>query len=459
MHPARHEEYASPFSARYTSPEMSYLFSAQYKISTFRKLWVALAKAQKKLGLPITQTQIDQLAQKVDQIDFEAAHRYEKQFRHDVMAHIHAFGDQCPQAKAILHLGATSSYVTDNTDLIQLKQALQLILGKLAHILKLLSSFAEREADAPCLAYTHFQPAQPTTIGKRGCLWLQDFLLDAQEIQRQIEILPFLGAKGATGTQASFLSLFEGNAAKVQELETLIAHEFSFTKVLPISGQTYTRKLDLNVLNLLESFAASAHKMGTDIRLLAHEGELLESLTESQVGSSAMPYKRNPIYAERICGLARFVISLAQNPAYTAATQWLERSLDDSSNRRLCIAESFLGADAILNLLAHLITHLQVDRSLALSHLEKQIPHLAMETLLMQAVKQGKDRQEVHEKLRKLSHKPIQEIAQELHLNPKEFTPHSLTGRAADQVHHFVREVHSFLSKQNSSISIPPIDL
>lgn len=460
MHSARHEEYTSPFSARYTSPEMSRLFSAQFKISTFRRLWTALAKAEKKLGLPITPKQIAELEAHIDDIDFDSALAYEKRFRHDVMAHIHAYGDQCPDAKAIIHLGATSSYVADNTDLIQLKEALQLLFLKLIHVLRLLSSLAEKEASSPCLAYTHFQPAQPTTIGKRACLWLQDLLLDAHELERHITTLPFLGAKGATGTQASFLSLFDNNAAKVKELETLIAASFGFTHILPIAGQTYTRKLDLNILNTLSSFAASAHKMATDIRLLAHTGELSESPTETQVGSSAMPYKRNPIYSERICGLARFTISLAQNPAYTAATQWLERSLDDSSNRRLAIPESFLSADAILNLLSHLLSHLTVNQPLALSHLEAQIPHLAMETLLMLATKKGGDRQAIHETLRKLSGKPIATIAKELHLDPKEFTPHSLIGRAPDQVHDFLKtHVHPFLSKHKQTASIPPIEM
>ncbi len=351
--------------------------------------------------------------------------------------------------------------MTDNTDLIQLRSALQLLLNKLLAILRLLSLFAKTEAASPCLAYTHYQPAQPTTIGKRASLWLQDLLLDAHEIERQISLIPFLGAKGATGTQASFLTLFNGDANKVKELEKLIAHDFGFTKILPIAGQTYTRKIDLQVLNTLESFAATTHKMATDIRLLAHDGELSESPTDTQVGSSAMPYKKNPIYSERICGLARFVISLAQNPAYTAATQWLERSLDDSSNRRLTIPESFLGTDAILNLLFHLLSHLSVDRKKALSHLEAQIPHLAMENILMEAVKQGADRQETHEKLRILAGKSIQEIAKELKLNPKEFSPENLIGRAPDQVREFLKnDVEPFLERhKNNQVSIPPVEV
>lgn len=468
------KEYQSPFSARYISPEMSYLFSAQYKITTFRRLWVSLAKAQQKLGLPITKQQIAQMEAHVDKIDFAATNEYEKKFRHDVMAHIHAFGDQCPEAKGIIHLGATSSYVADNADLIQLKEALQLLLHKLIHILKLLSAFAEKEASSPCLSFTHYQSAQPTTIGKRACLWLQDFLMDALDWERLIDTLPFLGAKGATGTQASFLALFEGNFSKVEQLEATISKEFGFAKILPIAGQTYTRKLDLNLLNALESFAASAHKMATDIRLLSHDEEIQEAFGDTQVGSSAMPYKRNPIYSERICGIARFVMSLAQNPAYTTATQWLERTLDDSSNRRLSIPESFLGADALLNLLSHLLSNLSVHRDQALHHLQSQIPFLSMENILMLAVKKGANRQSVHEKLRQIaisakkhplsSEALLSQIEKELHLKHDEIKPlldpASLIGAAPHQVHAFLKqEVHPFLSRHKSTVSIPPVEI
>lgn len=456
------KEYESPFSARYISPEISFLFSAQFKFATFRRLWVALAKAQQKLGLPITDPQIAQMEAHVGQIDFAKAHEYEKKFRHDVMAHIHAFGDQCPDAKSIIHLGATSSYVTDNTDLIQMKEALKLLIAKLTQIIKLLASFAEKEAASPCLSYTHYQSAQPTTIGKRACLWLQDFLMDAIEWERHIQTLPFLGAKGATGTQASFLSLFNGDTAKLERLEQTISQEFGFSKVLPIAGQTYTRKLDLNLLNALESFAASAHKMATDIRLLSHEEEIQEGFGKDQVGSSAMPYKRNPIYSERICGIARFVMSLAQNPAYTTATQWFERTLDDSSNRRLSIPESFLGVDAILNLLHHLLTNLSVDRGQALDHLQQELPFLSMENILMLAVKKGASRQTAHEKLRQLAissktqklsmESLIHQIEKSLDLKPEElkgfFKPDALYGAAPQQVHVFIKqEVAPFLAK------------
>ncbi len=472
---ARHEEYVSPFSARYISKEMSHLFSAQYKITTFRRLWIALAKAQQKLGLPITKAQISQMESQIHNIDFAKAEEYEKRFKHDIMAHIHTFGDQCPEAKPIIHLGATSSYVTDNADLIQLKEGLHLLLSKMIHVLRLLSAFAEKESSAPCLSYTHFQSAQPTTIGKRACLWLQDFLIDAQEWERLHHSLPFLGAKGATGTQASYLSLFDNDASKVQQLEGSIAKEFGFSKTLPISGQTYTRKLDLNILNALESFAASAHKMATDIRLLAHENELMESFGENQVGSSAMPYKRNPIYSERICGIARFVISLAQNPVYTTATQWLERSLDDSSNRRLSIPEAFLGADAVLNLLSHLIQNLTVSRETALHHLQQELPNLVTENILMQAVKKGGNRQLLHEKLRKLTHAAQKHadpseflqsaLEAEFHLKRSEitslFNPTALIGRAPQQVHDFLnQEIYPYLNTHKTvSVSIPSVEI
>jgi adenylosuccinate lyase len=461
MGQARHEEYTSPFSARYASPEMSRLFSSHFKISTFRKLWTSLAKAQKKLGLSITQEQITELEENIEKIDFALAHSYEKKFRHDVMAHIHAFGDLCPNAKPIIHLGATSAFVTDNTDLIQLKEALNLLLNKLIYAIDLLATLAKREADTPCLSYTHYQPAQPTTVGKRICLWIQDFLLDANEFERHIQSLPFLGVKGATGTQASFLSLFEGDSNKVKNLEQLLAKDFGFEKTLAISGQTYTRKIDLNILNTLESFAASAHKMATDIRLLAHDGEMTEEFTQTQIGSSAMPYKRNPIYAERICGLSRFVMALSQNPAYTAATQWLERSLDDSSNRRLSIPEAFLGVDAILNLLIHLISNLSIHKEQALSKLQDNLAHLCMEEVLMQAVKNGADRQEVHEHLRKLSHESFPKILSELDLDPDQFATKTLIGRAPEQTEEFLeQEVQSFLSKyRNRSVRPMPIEI
>lgn len=449
--------YTSPFSTRYASPEMSHLFSSEFRIIAYRRLWIALAKAQRKLGLPISSEQIAEMESKINQIDHAQIHFYEKRFRHDVMAHIHAFGDLCPLAKPVLHLGATSCYVTDNADLIQCKAALPILIGKLTRLILSLRNLAKEYRNAPCLGYTHFQPAQPTTIGKRVSLWLQDFLFDIQDLERLEKTLPFLGAKGATGTQASFLTLFESDEKKVVELETLIAQDFGFTHVLPISGQTYTRKIDLNLLNAFASFAASAHKMGTDLRLLAHEGEMVESFDESQIGSSAMPYKRNPIYAERVCALARFVISLAQNPIYTLATQWLERSLDDSANRRLAIPEAFLGMDALLNVLLHLVEHLQPMREIALQKLQVAIPMLSMENILMLAVKKGGDRQALHEKLRRHLHtQSLEEFIAfivndpSFHLSIQEIEPllniSSLIGRAPKQVEEFLKQEASLFS-------------
>lgn len=471
MENTNRKAYSSPFSERYASKEISHLFSPHFKILTFRKLWTSLAKAQKTLGLPISSAQIAQMEASLEEIDFSLAEKYEKKFRHDVMAHIHAFGDVCPEAKPIIHLGATSCYATDNADLIQLKAALEILIQKLLHIIELLAVFAENHASTPALSYTHYQPAQPTTFGKRACLWIQDFLLDAIEWTRLLENLPFLGAKGATGTQSSFLALFEGDSSKVDKLESLIAKDFGFKKILPISGQTYTRKLDLNILNALASFSASAHKMATDIRLLSHDGELVESLDKDQVGSSAMPYKKNPIYSERICGISRFVISLSQNAAYTTATQWLERSLDDSSNRRLSIPESFLGVDAVLNLLTHLITHLSPMPTVASKHIEKELPFLVMENILMEAVKRGGNRQELHEKLRHFSAKKsidflIAEIEKDstFHLKEKDIKSlleiSSLIGRAPEQVHLFLtQEVYPYLKiHKKSNIAIPTIE-
>lgn len=456
--------YVSPFSARYASKEMSYLFSAHHKITLFRKLWIALAQGQKRLGLSISSSQIAQMEKAASHIDLDAIAEYEKRFRHDIMAHIHAFGDLCPDAKPIIHLGGTSTYVTDNGDLIQMKEALSLLHSKLVHFIRLLSSFAKQYAATPCLGYTHFQSAQPTTMGKRAALWLQDFLADAQEWDMRIANLPLLGAKGATGTQSSFLSLFEGNHAKVEKLEAFLAKELGFKRILPLSGQTYSRKIDLNILNALASFAASAHKIATDIRLLAHDGELAESFDKTQVGSSAMPYKKNPIYSERICGIARFVMSLSQNPLYTSATQWLERSLDDSSNKRLAIPEAFLGVDALLNLLIHLASTLKPNVVIMSSRLKEQLPMLAMENILMMAVQKGGDRQKLHEKLRKLSHAlsstkdPLKTLLHEIEKDPdfglslKEIkpllAPTALIGRAPEQVQAFLKnEVSPFLSK------------
>lgn len=392
--------YQSPLSNRYASKEMSYLFSPHFKFLTWRKLWIALAKSQKQLGLPITEKQIHDLENASEKIDLNAAEEYEKKFRHDVMAHIHAFGDLCPNARGIIHLGATSCFVTDNADLIQMREALQILRNKILQVIRQLHCFAQKYADLSCLSYTHFQAAQPTTVGKRACIWLQDLLMDISDTQRDLDELRFLGVKGATGTQASFLSLFEGDHNKVKKLDELVAKEMGFSHVFGISGQTYTRKQDIRILSTLSCFAASAHKFATDLRLLAHLKEIEEPFAEKQIGSSAMPYKRNPMRSERICGLARFLISLQENPLYTEATQWFERSLDDSANRRLYLPQAFLTADAILNLMCNITAGLIVHPKIIEKHLSDELPFLATEHLLMEAVKRGKDRQAVHERLR-----------------------------------------------------------
>lgn len=396
-------QYQSPLSHRYASKEMNELFSPHYKYSTWRKLWVALAEVQKELGLPITNSQIAQLKSHVEDIDFAIADGYEKQVHHDVMAHILAYGDQCPEAKPIIHLGATSCYVTDNTDLIQMREGLGILLPKLKSVIKQLSQFALKHRSLACLGYTHFQPAQLTTVGKRACMWIQDFVIDCEEWQLRSKSIKFLGAKGTTGTQASFLALFDQDHNKVKQLDQKISQKMGFENTLLISGQTYTRKIDVQLLSALASFATSAHKFATDIRLLSHLREVTEPFEEHQVGSSAMPYKQNPVLSERICSLARFLISLNENPLYTAATQWLERSLDDSANRRISLPEAFLAADALLNLLIQVTSHLAVHPKMIEKHIKEEIPFLATENILMAAVKKGKDRQVIHERIRSLS--------------------------------------------------------
>jgi adenylosuccinate lyase len=398
-----HHTYISPLATRYASKEMSALFSDQFKYATWRKLWTALAKAQKHLGLPITELQIKAMEHKIDAIDFEKAALYETQLHHDVMAHIHTFGDACPEARAIIHLGATSCFVTDNTELMQMREALKLLKKKITQTIKQLSEFAKKHADLPTLSFTHYQSAQPTTVGKRACLWIQDLLIDLSEIDHRLSTLRFLGAKGATGTQASFLSLFDGDSKKVDALEQLIAQEMHWDHLFLISGQTYPRKQDTLIFSALSCLAASCHKFATDIRLLSNMKEIEEPFGTHQVGSSAMPYKRNPMRCERICGLSRFLLSLSENPAYTAALQWLERTLDDSSNRRLAIPEVFLCADAILNLMIEVTSGLVVYPNMIARHLEEELPFMASEEILMSAVKKGKDRQHLHARLREHS--------------------------------------------------------
>ncbi|MES2200277.1 MAG: adenylosuccinate lyase [Chlamydiota bacterium] len=392
--------FESPLATRYASKEMLKIFSSEYRYSTWRKLWVALARAQRNLGLPIRADQVLAMEKKIHDIDFKRVAYYEKQLGHDVMAHIHAFGDVCPEAKGVIHLGATSCYITDNTDLYLMKEGLKILKGKLVDTIRHLSVQAESYADLACLSYTHLQTAQPTTVGKRMCGWLQDLLMDLQDLITAQEQLYFFGVKGATGTQASYMALFEENPDKIRQLEEMIAEEMGFTKILPISGQTYTRKQDIRIVNCLCSLAVSAHKFGTDIRLLAHMKEMEEPFGEKQIGSSAMPYKRNPNRSERMCGLARFLISLQANPIYTAATQWLERSLDDSSNRRLSLPEAFLTADSIINLYHFISSNLVVYPKIIEHHLKEEIGFLGTEHILTASFNKGQDRQVVHEALR-----------------------------------------------------------
>lgn len=435
---------------------MGAIFSDHHKYATWRRLWVSLAKAEKAIGLPITSRQIEALEKHVDQIDFAKAAHYEKEYKHDVMAHLQAFADTAPEAKPILHLGATSAFVTDNTDLIQMKEGLTLLKAKLIHLIGVMKKRAQESAAIPTIAYTHLQIAQPTTVGKRICMWLQDFVFDCNDLIEREESLHFLGVKGATGTQASFMRLVDRDTEKVEKLDALIAKEMGFKNRLIISGQTYTRKQDMRVLTVLEGIGSSAHKCATDLRLLSHLGEMGEERGKGQVGSSAMPHKINPIYSERVCGLARLLISLCQNPAYTHATQWLERSLDDSANRRIVIPDAFLTADAILDLMLKIFSDLQIHPETIRDNLQKQLPLLALENILMSAVKKGKDRQEVHKKLRENPDNGI-EIAAEIGLTDEEIddccSPN--TGRAEEQVAKFLSESVDPLLTRHQDLKAP----
>ncbi len=392
--------YTSPLVERNASREMAELFGAQKKFSTWRRLWLELAKAQKKLGLDIRRNQISQMARHLDDIDFKKAATYEKRFRHDVMAHVYTFGDMAPKAAPIIHLGATSCYVGDNADLIIMRDALRLVAGKLAAVIDLLAKFAEQHRELPTLGFTHFQPAQLTTVGKRATLWCQEFVLDLHEIEHRIETLPFRGVKGTTGTQASFLELFGGRHAKVKQLDKEVAAAFGFKKTCPVTGQTYPRKIDTLVVNALALIAQSAHKACNDIRLLANRKEMEEPFEKSQIGSSAMAYKRNPMRCERVTALSRLVLSLATSPPMTASEQWLERTLDDSANRRVVIPEAFLAVDGILQILLNVFDGLVVYPKVIESHVAAELPFMATENILMAAVKAGGNRQELHEKIR-----------------------------------------------------------
>lgn len=390
--------YESPLSSRYASKEMKYIFSPDMKFRTWRKLWIALAESEMELGLPITQEQIDELKANADNINYEVAEAREKLVRHDVMSHVYAYGQQCPKAKGIIHLGATSCYVGDNTDVIIMTEGLKLVRNKLVTVIRELAKFADKYKDLPTLAFTHFQPAQPTTVGKRASLWLQELLMDLEDVEYQLSKAKLLGCKGTTGTQASFLELFEGDHEKCKELDRRIAKKMGYSACFAVSGQTYSRKLDTQVLNVLSGIAQSAAKFSNDIRLLQHLKEVEEPFEKNQIGSSAMAYKRNPMRSERIGSLSRYVMVDVLNGAFTTATQWFERTLDDSANKRLSIPEAFLAIDGILNLYANVTDGLVVYPKVIEQRLRKELPFMATENIMMDAVKRGGDRQELHEK-------------------------------------------------------------
>ena len=397
------DRYVSPLSERYASKEMQYIFSPDMKFRTWRRLWIALAETEKELGLNITQEQIDELKAHAEDINYDVAKERERQVRHDVMSHVYAYGVQCPKAKGIIHLGATSCYVGDNTDIIVMTEALKLVKKKLVNVIAELSAFADKYKDQPTLAFTHFQPAQPTTVGKGATLWTQEFLLDLEDLEYVLGTMKLLGSKGTTGTQASFLELFDGDQETIDKIDPMIAEKMGFKECYPVSGQTYSRKVDTRVANILAGIAASAHKMSNDIRLLQHLKEVEEPFEKSQIGSSAMAYKRNPMRSERIASLSRYVMVDALNPAITSATQWFERTLDDSANKRLSIPEGFLAIDGILDLCLNVVDGLVVYPKVIEKHMMAELPFMATENIMMDAVKAGGDRQELHERIRELS--------------------------------------------------------
>ena len=397
------DRYTSPLSERYASKEMQYIFSQDMKFRTWRRLWIALAETEKELGLNITQEQIDELKAHADDINYDVAKAREKEVRHDVMSHVYAYGVQCPKAKGIIHLGATSCYVGDNTDIIVMTEALKLVQKKLVNVIAELSKFADKYKDQPTLAFTHFQPAQPTTVGKRATLWTQEFMMDLEDLEYVLGTIKLLGSKGTTGTQASFLELFEGDQETIDKIDPMIAAKMGFRECYPVSGQTYSRKVDTRVVNVLAGIAASAHKMSNDIRLLQHLKEVEEPFEKSQIGSSAMAYKRNPMRSERIASLSRYVMIDALNPAITSATQWFERTLDDSANKRLSVPEGFLAIDGILDLCLNVVDGLVVYPKVIEKRLMSELPFMATENIMMDAVKAGGDRQELHERIRELS--------------------------------------------------------
>jgi adenylosuccinate lyase len=453
------DRWQSPLGTRYSSPAMQRLWGEANRIGHWRRVWLALAESERELGLDISEAALADMRAHLDDVDLAAAARYERRFRHDVMAHVHHFGEQAPAARPIIHLGATSAFVTDNADVLVMRQGLRLLLGRLLVVLRSLEAFAERHAALPCLAYTHFQPAQLTTVGKRATLWMQDFAIDVEDLCHRIETMRLRGCKGTTGTQASFLELFKGDHEKVRELERRVARKLGLERIYPVTGQTYSRKGDSQVLDLLSGIAQSSAKMATDLRLLQHEGELLEPFESEQIGSSAMAYKRNPMRAERICGLARFVMALQANTANTAATQWLERTLDDSANRRLTLPEAFLGTDAILILAGNIAAGLEVREETIARHVSEQMPFMATERWLMLGVEAGGDRQVLHEVIRTNSLATAEAVSKGKPNNlldrlaadatfakvpakklKAELDPIRYTGRAVQQVGEFVAE-------------------
>ena len=465
------DRYQSPLSERYASKEMQYIFSPDMKFRTWRRLWIALAETEKELGLPITQEQIDELKAHKDDINYDVAKERERQVRHDVMSHVYAYGVQCPKAKGIIHLGATSCYVGDNTDIIVMTEALKLVKKKLVNVIAELAKFAEKYKDLPTLAFTHFQPAQPTTVGKRATLWMQEFMLDLEDLNYVLSTMKLLGSKGTTGTQASFLELFDGDQETIDKIDPMIAEKMGFKQCYPVSGQTYSRKVDTRVVNILAGIAASAHKFSNDIRLLQHLKEVEEPFEKSQIGSSAMAYKRNPMRSERIASLSRFVMVDAMNPAITSATQWFERTLDDSANKRLSVPEGFLAIDGILDLCLNVVDGLVVYPKVIEKRLRSELPFMATENIMMDAVKAGGDRQELHERIRELSMEAgktvkvegkdnnlLELIAADPAFNltleelEKTMDPAKYTGRASVQVDAFLKNVINPMLEENKDL-------
>ncbi len=465
------DRYVSPLSERYAGKEMQYIFSPDKKFRTWRRLWIALAETEKELGLPITEEQIEELKMHADDINYDVAKEREKQVRHDVMSHVYAYGVQCPKAKGIIHLGATSCYVGDNTDVILMAEALDIVKKKLVNVLSRLSEFADEYKSQPTLAFTHFQPAQPTTVGKRATLWIQEFLMDLEDLNYVRGSLKLLGSKGTTGTQASFLELFDGDEETIDKIDPMIAKKMGFEACCPVSGQTYSRKVDTRVLNVLAGIAASAHKFSNDIRLLQHLKEVEEPFEKSQIGSSAMAYKRNPMRSERIASLSRYVMIDALNPAITSAAQWFERTLDDSANKRLSIPEGFLAVDGILDLCLNVVDGLVVYPKVIEKRLMSELPFMATENIMMDAVKAGGDRQELHEKIRELSMEAGRNVKEKgldnnlLELIAKDeafgldeealkaaMDPAKYVGRAPLQVEAFLKKVINPILKENEEL-------